>query len=980
MKKTMIILISVVLAFFLYALVDSIVLTYSTNTLKSNASTYEEIKLEDLINSSREDYYYYILEHEDKVFPDEQVNIDIENISEYSGVEPEVLTNYNGVSKSLLTAEVGDVTWEFNVPEEGLYNILVDYFPYEGRSASIERSVEINGVIPFEGARTVVLPRIWGNESEIKQDIYGNDIRPTQIEKPRWTSTYLKDSVGYVSGNYQFYFKEGINELTLIAEREPLLISAITLMPIVEIPTYEQVKEDYSSLGYKKVDNTNVLIESENSSYSTSPTLYPLNSTDPATSPNNSPTKMKLNTIGGTNWGISGDSIAWNFKVEETGLYEISLRVKQNLASGMASGRTIYINDEIRFKELENYSFVHNTGWRNQTLGTNEEPFYFYFEEGIDYELRLEASMGQYGSRIAKIESSINNLSRLYREIIRMTSVEPDPNRDYPLLDIPNFMETLETELSNLENVREDLIELSGTKSEKTGILDTMIYQLRDFVKKPLDVHKKIRAFNDNISSLGTLVIMLSSHPIELDYILVHSADTKLPKARTGVLTSLWYGFRSFMSTFTTDYSSIGMTINDPNAETIEVWITVGKDQTNILRKLIDEQFSSTFGIQVDLKLVSSAALLPATLSGNGPDVALGVGYNVPVNYALRNAAYDLTKFDDYNSVETRFHDSAIVPFSFGDSVFALPEQQMFLMMFYRKDIFEEYGLEVPNTWDDLISSVIDLQKYNLEFYLPVPISEGGVVNLPPNPIFSTMFYQNDGEFYVNNDRESGFDTGMGSEIFERWTQFYTDYSFPVSANFVNRFRSGQMPIGITYYNTYNTLSVFAPEIRGKWGFLPVPGTVVTDGEGNPVLDEQGELQIRRETVSTVTGSMILSQTKKEEASWEFLKWWTSTETQTRFGREMEGILGAAARYPTANMEAMKSLPWRANEIELLQEQWNWVRGIPEVPGSYMTGRHLDNAFRLVINEDANPRETIYDYVQTINEEIAKKREEFGLD
>jgi len=45
-----------------------------------------------------------------------------------------------------------------------------------------------------------------------------------------------------------------------------------------------------------------------------------------------------------------------------------------------------------------------------------------------------------------------------------------------------------------------------------------------------------------------------------------------------------------------------------------------------------------------------------------------------------------------------------------------------------------------------------------------------------------------------------------------------------------------------------------------------------------------------------------------------------------------------------------------------------------------MTGRHLDNAFRLVYEDKSNPRETIYDYVQTINEEIEKKRREFGLD
>jgi hypothetical protein len=94
----------------------------------------------------------------------------------------------------------------------------------------------------------------------------------------------------------------------------------------------------------------------------------------------------------------------------------------------------------------------------------------------------------------------------------------------------------------------------------------------------------------------------------------------------------------------------------------------------------------------------------------------------------------------------------------------------------------------------------------------------------------------------------------------------------------------------------------------------------------------------------------------------------------------MEGILGAAARYPSANIEAMSQLPWKVSEYEKLYDQWQWVKGIPEVPGGYMTGRHLDNAFRLVYEEAANARETIYDYVQTINAEILKKRREFGLE
>ena len=207
----------------------------------------------------------------------------------------------------------------------------------------------------------------------------------------------------------------------------------------------------------------------------------------------------------------------------------------------------------------------------------------------------------------------------------------------------------------------------------------------------------------------------------------------------------------------------------------------MGQDQTNILRKLIDESFTPNKDIQVDLKLVSGAALLPATLSGVGPDVSIGVGGSVPVNYAMRGAAADLTKFPDYEEVVSQFHKSAIVPFTYQGGVYAMPETQTFLMMFYRTDIFEDYGFTVPNTWDDVIALIPNLQKYNLDFYLPIPASQAGVMNLPPNPIFSTIFYQHDGNFYLKDGKESGFNEGEGPEVFKFWTEFYTDYSFPLT-------------------------------------------------------------------------------------------------------------------------------------------------------------------------------------------------------
>lgn len=72
-------------------------------------------------------------------------------------------------------------------------------------------------------------------------------------------------------------------------------------------------------------------------------------------------------------------------------------------------------------------------------------------------------------------------------------------------------------------------------------------------------------------------------------------------------------------------------------------------------------------------------------------------------------------------------------------------------------------------------------------------------------------------------------------------------------------------------------------------------------------------------------------------------------------------------------------MSWSSDDIKVLSEQWDQTVGIREVPGGYYTGRHITNAIRKVINDKDDTRETIIDYSIKINEEIEKKRNEFGL-
>ena len=102
---------------------------------------------------------------------------------------------------------------------------------------------------------------------------------------------------------------------------------------------------------------------------------------------------------------------------------------------------------------------------------------------------------------------------------------------------------------------------------------------------------------------------------------------------------------------------------------------------------------------------------------------------------------------------------------------------------------------------------------------------------------------------------------------------------------------------------------------------------------------------------------------------------------QTQNGREMESLMGSAARVPTANLEAFENMPWPVDDFRALEEAFAWVKGIPQVPGGYYSWRNVNNAFYTVTTETdtASPREELMDKVIYINAEIDYKRQELNL-
>lgn len=897
--------------------------------------------------------------------PARVIRIEGENFSTTSGEGFEVMDQYEGLNgKAVIAPESGSISWKVSVDSPGLYNIRMHYFPVTGKSSAIERQFTINHTVPFTGAGDLTFNRLWGNRDEaIHRDDRDNDLRPRQVEKPEWQLVPFSDSEGYYEEPYLFYFDKGMQTLSMDSLREPIAIDYMELYQEKSAKSYKEVSGEYQAAGLKAVQDQYLTIQAEDAALKSSPTLAPLSDRSSPTVIPYDVSKIRMNTIGGVNWKLPGQWIEWEVDVKEDGLYQIALKRKQDQLRGVYATRSLTVDGEYPFEEMKRIPFQFNTDWQTDVLG-GDEPYLFHLTKG-KHRIRMTVSLGEIAPLLRTIESSVLALNEMYRKILIITSNTPDTFRDYQLEKrIPDMIEVFKKQASTIQSVADYLAQSTGERSDKVAVLYTMVHQLNEMAAEPETVARRLAAFKTNVGGLGTWILTVREQPLTLDYLVVSAPDRKLPRAKATMMEKVGHELGSMIASYTEDYDSIGNT--GKGDRSVTVWTTAGRDQAQVLKSLIDDTFTPESNISVNLRLVPGNILLPATLAGEGPDVALQIGEDVPVNYAMRDAAADLTVFPDYQEVAARFRESALTPYEYNGGTYALPEQQTFPMLFYRKDILEQLNLTPPQTWQDVYNMISVLQKNNMEFYLPIenPTNNASLV---PNATFSMLLYQNGGGFYQNNGKQSALDSDISMEEFQKWTQFYTNYKFPLQADFPNRFRTGEMPIGIADYTTYNLLTVLAPEIKGLWNFTTVPGMEKEDGSVN------------HEVASHTTGVLMLKNAGDKESAWAFMKWWTSKETQVAFGREMEGLLGEAARYPTANIEALEQLPWPVKDYQNLESQWEWVEGIPQVPGGYFTGRHLDNAFRKVVNESENPREALSDYILYINDEIATKRKEFKL-
>ena len=546
-----------------------------------------------------------------------------------------------------------------------------------------------------------------------------------------------------------------------------------------------------------------------------------------------------------------------------------------------------------------------------------------------------------------------------------ITGPSPDQYTDYYVHEkIPELVSEFERISGELKQIQSDIEDLSGSSGSEASALENMTVILDKCTAKPLKIPSYLSQIKDNITSISSWMRDYRDQPLEVDYIEFASADKSFTSCDKKLGKSLSFSWNAFIGSFFEDYT----TLSDVTGEdVIDVWVSLGRDQAQVVKEMAENQFMQETGIPISVNLVVGG-VVEATLAGKGPDVALFLGGEFPVNLAARDLLVDVSEFDDYQEVTTRFQENAMTPYQYNGGTYGLPISQTFPMMFYRTDVLTELNYDnPPETWDDLIDMLPALQRNYMSVGLILPPT-----NISPateaGHTFAMLLLQSGKNYYNDTQTASTFDSIEAVQAFEKWTDFYTKYSFVQTYDAFSRFRTGEYPIVIANYTFFNQLAVASPEIKGLWDFCQVPGTLREDGTVSHAAN------------STGSGAVIFKKVSNKENAWKFIKWFTETDTQVQYGTQIEGLLGTMGRFDTANVEALGQLSWSNDELARLRDQQEELVEIPIIPSSYAVTRNIMNAFREVVNNAENPRDTLVWYNRDINDEITRKRENLGLD
>lgn len=913
-------------------------------------------RLSNTLTTERFTFIDYLNQHRD--------NLDM-TLSDANAVlqNPEALYDDDINALSLALAKNDVAIYHVTVPEGGFFHLDLQYMIGLRTLNNLTIAVEINGEYLYDDAKTIDLPLHWSDESkEFLVDRYGDQVLPNQLVDEGWRNVKLYNNTYVTVMPLLFELESGLNVIRITNTTSTTVhVGTLTLDAPRTVPTYAQYRMGKPSTQATQsiVVNATEYVE-KNSSFAH---LTALN--DPTVKPFDAVYK-KLNIIDGLSWDIPGQSITYEMNVPVSGNYQIALHY-QNPKHDFSVFRSIAINGEFPFDALIAYEF-RETGsqrWRYEVLSDEDgEPFLFYLPQGV-HTLTLRAESEPVEQALRYLQLVIDHINKFSLDIRKITGREVDKNRSWRFTEyIPETADYLDAYDVMLKSAIELLSPFApnGSASTTLSYIQKALYKLSLIAEKPDRIPLYLEDLAGGSGSiaqyLGDSLTTVKEQPMHLNLIRLHDGG-RLPRDNANVFVKFFASIRAFFASFTSDKYKL-----TEDANVVDVWVNRPITYVDMMQKMADQTFTRDTGIQVKISVMPDPnKLVMASAANQQPDVALGLASYMPYDLAIRGAAYDLSTFPDYWQFAGQFAPGAFVPYILNDGAYALPETLDFNVIIYRKDIFDALNFMVPDTWDEVIQILPELQQYGMNFYHPI----AGGVSIKWFYQTSGFIYQHGGSLYQPTGIKSNINSTEAIRGLTFLNQLFTNYSLPEQVpSFYNSFRYATLPIGIADFGTYLLIKNAAPELAGLWEISAYP-SVEVNGVPN------------RHYIANGTSGLILSSTNQPNESWAFLKWWMSVETQSNFAFNLQSTYGPTYAWLSGNIDAFRNSPFPEKDKDIILEQIEWLVDVPRTPGQYMLERSLSDVWNSAVYDGVPTGIAVDRYTILIDREIRKKMIEFGF-
>jgi multiple sugar transport system substrate-binding protein len=290
--------------------------------------------------------------------------------------------------------------------------------------------------------------------------------------------------------------------------------------------------------------------------------------------------------------------------------------------------------------------------------------------------------------------------------------------------------------------------------------------------------------------------------------------------------------------------------------------------------------------IQVDFQQIPSgtqggyAKLSNAARAGNAPDVAT-IEYPQVPGFVIDGVARDITSLVS-DTLRAKLLPQALGLTTFHGRVFSVPLDVEPMVMHYRADLFEQYGLTVPRTWDEFAELAHTVRR---------KVPQRRLVLFPTDSLATP---------FMAHSWQAGahwFDISHGAwnvsladaptrRVAAYWQRLIDDDAVFMDAmdgrQYDAQVANGLVMTRLTGAWDAGALMKKQPQQKGRWRIAPLPQW----DEGRPYVGTHGG--------STFA---VTKDSKKPEAAMEFIEWQVSHPDALRARLSS----GASSQYPAAS-------------------------------------------------------------------------------